>query len=148
MERTFFSISKLINKQLEEYPSDVPSDITGKEIPVNLSCQFNINARTKFSHTERDSSYTIIHVPRQKQQYDTFSLFLKISENEELQIELKQNITISYSSYLLTHSQQSLVDLESSRNQFVNISSYFSKYLFDSISSSLNRIRTNKIIKN
>ena len=148
LERTFFSISKLINKKLEEYPSDVPFDITGKEILVNLSCQFNINTRTKFSHTERDSSYTIIHVPKQKQKYDTFYFFFKLSKNEELRIEMKQNITISYASYLLTHSQQTVVNLESSKNEFVNISSYFSKRLFDFISTSLNRIGTNEKNKN
>ena len=61
---------------------------------------------------------------------------------------MKQNITISYASYLLTHSQRTVVNLESSKNEFVNISSYFSKRLFDFISTSLNRIGTNEKNKN
>ena len=109
---------------------------------MNLSCQFNINATTKYSHTERDSSYTIIHVPRQNQVYDNFSF--KISCNEELQIQLKPNTTISYSSYLLTHSQRINEDFDSGKNHFVNISSYFSKRLFDNISTSLNRVKIEK----
>ena len=126
------------------HPSNLPKNVSKWDIPMNLSCQFNINATTKYSHTERDSSYTIIHVPRQNQVYDNFSFYFKISCNEELQIQLKPNTTISYSSYLLTHSQRINEDFDSGKNHFVNISSYFSKRLFDNISTSLNRIQIQK----
>ena len=66
----------------------------------------------------------------------------KILKNEELQIQLKQSTTIVYLSYLLTHSQRLNGNFDAGKNHFINISSYFSKRLFDSISTSLNRIQT------
>ena len=140
----FFLISNFINQKLVNHPLNFEKKVSKLDIPINLSCQFNINATTKYSHTERDSSYTIIHVPRQNKVCDNFFFHFKISKNEELRIHLKPNTTISYSSYLLTHSQRKKGDFDPGKNHFVNISSYFSKRLFDNISKSLNR----KKIKN
>ena len=140
VHEVFFSISNFINQKLVNHPSNLEKSVSKCDIPINLSCQFNVNATTKYSHTERDSSYTIIHVPRQNQVNDKFIFYFKISSNEELRIQLEPNTTISYSSYLLTHSQRKNEDFDSGENCFVNISSYFSKRLFDNISTSLNRI--------
>ena len=142
LETTFFLLSNVVRHQLVKHSSNLPENMTQQEIPLNLSSQFNINATTKYSHTERDSSYTVIHVPRQKQVHNCFFFYFKISKNEELQIQLKQSTTIAYSSYLLTHSQRLNGNFDTGKNHFINISSYFSKRLFDSISTSLNRIRT------
>ena len=75
LETTFFLLSNVVRHQLVKHSSNLPENMTQQEIPLNLSSQFNINATTKYSHTERDSSYTIIHVPRQKQVHNCFFLF-------------------------------------------------------------------------
>ena len=77
LETTFFLLSNIVRHQLVKHSSNLPENMTQQEIPLNLSSQFNINATTKYLHTERDSSYTIIHVPRQKQVHNRFFFISK-----------------------------------------------------------------------
>ena len=122
--------------------------MTKEDIPIYLSCQLNVNATTKYSHTEKDSSYTIINVPDQSMTNNVFYFYFQISKNEDLRIKMQPNMSLSYSSYLLTHSQRKLKLKDSSKGKqsqkdeispFINISSYFSKRLYNNITSSLHR---------
>ena len=74
-----------------------------------------------------------------KQKIITIFFHFWLSKNEELRIHLKHNTTISYASYLLTHSQRLHGKIYPKMEPFVNILLYFSKHLFDRISISLHR---------
>ena len=116
--------------------------MTGDDMSIYLSAQLNINATTRYSHTEQDSSYTIIHIPNQDEKNNAFYFYFQIEKNKELRIKMHNNMSMTYSSYLLTHSQrkkQLNCNELTDKSTFINISSYFSKRLFSNIAKSYHR---------
>ena len=66
VDQWLFLVSSVVHEKICREKDNIPWNMTKDSIPVFLIGQFNINATTKYSHTERDSSYTIIHVPSQE----------------------------------------------------------------------------------
>ena len=111
---------------------------SASEVENYVSTQINFNTQTKFSHTELDKSYTLIHVPGKVQQNNPFYFYFQLDGKDDLKIKLFSGITLSYSSYMLTHSQRTNKELKKDDN-FYNISSYLSNRLYNNIVCSFNR---------
>ena len=148
VDQWFFLLSSVVHEKILDQKANMPRNMTKDDIPIYLSCQLNVNATTKYSHTEKDSSYTIIHVPDQSTTHNSFYFYFQISKNEDLQINMQPHMSMSYSSYLLTHSQRKQKLNDSTKENkskkedimsFINISSYFSKRLYNNITASLHR---------
>lgn len=106
-----------------------------------LNGHFCLNARTKQSHTECDSSYTVISVPPQN--YDGFNTLnaefhFDISENMTLVIPMFPKVAFVYSGFLLCH-HQVLDSIDPDKGIFLNLASYGNKRLFDNMVKSFRR---------
>ena len=108
-----------------------------------ISSQLNVNVRTKYSHTEMDGSFTIIHVPVQDYKKNEFYFKFDINKSKSLNISLRHNVTILYTAYLLTHSQR-CSGTNYGREKFINVSSYLSHRLIRNIKTSIKRLNYNK----
>ena len=134
----FLMVARVTRERIMNYSKLKDMKVNRENLRSYLSCQLNINATTRYSHTERDRTYTIIHVPEQSECNGNYYFHFHISDSDCLQIQLDEKVTIAYSSYLLTHSQRkSAVEKETN---FVNISSYFSERLFNNVHKSMRRM--------
>ena len=106
VDQWMFLISTVVHEKICAEKDNIPRNMTKDSVPLFLSSQLNVNATTKYSHTERDSSYTVIHVPTQEMNQNNFYFHFQISNNKELQIKLEKHVSMCYSSYMLTHSQR------------------------------------------
>lgn len=142
-------------------------------VPPYISSQFNINATTKYPHTEFDRSSTVIFVPNQTNFSNDYFFEFRFNHFSSIRINLQCGISLIYSAYLLVHRQissdlvfpemnQSLTTLDykgknrksngrnnltsscSKKTNFVNISSYFNERLFNNIRQSHIRLSTNQ----
>ena len=103
-----------------------------------------LNAQTASQHTEPDSSYTIITVPKQSKRTSKFgfenvgNFELIINDGKTIVIPMKIGTIFTYSAYMLTHRQQ--IAQENSDNEpLINIVSYNSKRLFSNMIESFRR---------
>ena len=103
-----------------------------------------LNAQTASQHTEPDSSYTIITVPKQSKRTSKFGFEnvgkfeLIINDGKSIVIPMKIGTIFTYSAYTLTHRQQ--IAQENSDNEpLINIVSYNSKRLFSNMIESFRR---------
>lgn len=110
-----------------------------KNIKKYISSQLNINVRTKYSHTEMDGSFTIIHVPEQDYKKNEFYFKFDINKSKSLNISLRHNVTILYTAYLLTHSQR-YFGKNYGKEKFINVSSYISHRLTRNMKTSIKRL--------
>ena len=106
-----------------------------------LNGHFCLNARTRDSHTECDSSYTVISVPPQS--YDGHTKLnaefnFDINENVSVIIPMFPKIAFSYSGYMLCH-HQVLDSIDRKKGQFLNLATYGNKRLFDNMMKSFRR---------
>ena len=103
-----------------------------------------INACTGNYHTEMDSSYTILCVPKQKQEVSKnqkknigqFELFM--NDNKIMIIPMKIGTIITYSGYMVTHRQQ-VRNLCHESHPFINLAKYNSRRLFAHMLESFRR---------
>ena len=106
-----------------------------------LNSHLCINARTNIPHTECDSSYTVIGVPKQtdnnyKKLNPNFNFY--INPNERIVVPMHDNICILFSGFMLTHNQ-SLESVDRKKGTFVNVATYGNKKLFDNMMKSFKR---------
>ena len=106
-----------------------------------LNGHFCVNARTQESHTECDSSYTIISVP--VQQYDGYKKLnarfkFVINQNTDIIIPMQPKVAFLYSGYMLSH-HQILDSIDQKQGIFINLATYGNKRLFDNMMKSLHR---------
>ena len=106
-----------------------------------INAHLCINAMTAQAHTEMDSSYTVITVPKQiDKNYNTLGTRFVFEINNKMNINIKmtENVTFIYSGYLLTHHQ---IHNHSRSNSamFLNLASYGNKRLFHNMMKSLRR---------
>ena len=85
-----------------------------------------IDAQTEVSHTEHDSSYTIIAVPQQKKNHkpkgnNKRRFELVINESKTAVIHMHPGIVFSYLGYMLTLCQQITVGTEPSIQKKINV---------------------------
>ena len=106
-----------------------------------LNAHLCINAMTEDSHTEQDSSYTLISVPKQEDPN-----FMKLSpkflfhlnDTNTVEIKMKEGIVMIYSGYALNHHQM-LNKTQLKKNTFINLASYGNKRLFQNMLKSFER---------
>ena len=90
-------------------------------IPSYISSQFNINATTKYPHTEFDQSSTVIFVPNQATYSNDFFFEFRFNHFSSIRINLQRGISLIYSAYLLVHRQISLDIILSELNPVLNV---------------------------
>ena len=106
-----------------------------------LNGHFCINARTKETHTECDSSYTVISVPPQS--YDGYrklnaEFHFNINERMRIVIPMFPKLAFAYSGFMLCH-HQVLDSVDPKKGIFVNLATYGNKRLFDNMLKSFRR---------
>ena len=141
LAKCLFMISRCTQDQIVACRKLKRMKVNREYLQCYLSCQLNINATTRYSHTEKDSSYAIIHVPLQNECIGNYYFHFHISGSECLQVVLNKKVTIAYLSFLLTHSQRKSTG--NKNGDFVNISSYFNERLHTNIAASMRRINDN-----
>ena len=103
-----------------------------------LPAFINVDASTKILHTERDTTYTIISVPKQEQNSLGIHFQFCLTKSTSLFLNMQSLTTFAYSAFFLTHRQNH----DSGRNN-INISSYGNQRLFFNARKSIKRINCN-----
>ena len=101
-----------------------------------------VNAKTTISHTEMDSSYTIISVPIQP--FPTYKKVgtkfnFNIQPNQRIVINMMENTLILFSGFMLSHNQSNN-DVKEDNSIFLNVATYANKRLFENMWQSFIRI--------
>ena len=127
-----------------------------------MSSQININVTTLIPHTELDVSSTLIYVPMQttKKYEMDYGFEIQFNYFTSMIIQLIEGTTLLYSAYMVTHrqikmNQTSLTPTPTEKNpsinlsqdsktkeeEFINISTYYSKRLYSHIKTSVKRFQ-------
>lgn len=101
-----------------------------------LTGNININAKTRYLHCEKDTTYTTICVPKQTLIHAYVVFEFRINESTILQLDVEQNSAFTYSAYCLTHRQ-----LYTIGQKCMNISSYSARSVFNHFRKSLERVK-------
>ena len=156
LESTFPNISNIICPIL-----NIVNQIETNTIDLNFKKQQTgdnglwqssicVNAVTKLFHIERDVTYTLITVPKQKKvksgckkNRETFFLF-KLNNDNCIAIPMIDQTSFIFSGTMLTHRQFSMDGYMNKKkreciNPYFNIASYGNEKLFRHIRTSLNR---------
>ena len=156
LESTFPNISNIICPIL-----NIVNQIETNTIELNFKKQQTgdnglwqssicVNAVTKLFHIERDVTYTLITVPKQKKvksgckkNSETFFLF-KLNNDNCIAIPMIDQTSFMFSGTMLTHRQFSMDGYMNKKkreciNPYFNIASYGNEKLFRHIRTSLNR---------
>ena len=103
----------------------------------------SVNARTASFHTENDSTYTVISIPKQEvnsQRKHEYSFLFKIKDKNNISIRLTEGISFVFSGKLLTHRQSCNFPVDMKGETFINFSSYGTKRLFSHIKKPFMRL--------
>jgi len=103
-----------------------------------LPAFINVDASTKILHTERDTTYTIISVPKQEKKTLGINFQLSLTKSASLFLNMQALTTFAYSAFFLTHRQN-----HDSGHNNINISSYGNQRLFFNARKSIKRINCN-----
>ena len=98
----------------------------------------NVDASTKILHTERDTTYTIISVPKQEKKTHGINFQFSLTKSASLFLNMPALTTFAYSAFFLTHRQN-----HDSGHNNINISSYGNQRLFFNARKSIKRINCN-----
>ena len=101
-----------------------------------------VNARTTISHTEMDSSYTIISVPIQpslKYKEVGTKFNFNIDPNKRVVINMVENTLILFSGFMLSHNQSNN-NVSINKSISINVETYANKRLFENMWKSFIRI--------
>ena len=144
MEYIIFGLSKHISPLIDNGKKlyDKTSADTLEFIQNGIwSCQVCVNAQTKLFHTELDSTYTIISVPKQNIcYYNQTSFEFKIKETEIISIPMTCGTSFAFSAHMLTHKQTANISKGYDGTlPFINIASFGNKRLFTHLRKSLHR---------
>ena len=107
-----------------------------------LSAYINVNATTKYLHCEKDTIYTTIYVPKQKEEEAKIFFQFQINDSTFLNIIGHQKTCFMYSAYCLSHCQ-----LKTEGKNCMNISSYSGKRVFCNYRKSYQRVNKVVIVK-
>jgi hypothetical protein len=117
---------------LKDYLTMFKDDNKDNSSCFMLSCNSNINAKTRDLNCENDTTYTTICVPKQSLVCSYTVFELKINEAMSLQLEVQQNGAFTCSA----HRQLHKVGMKS-----MNLSSYSSRSVFNNFRKSLERVK-------
>ena len=154
MERYYLNLKKIfcpdISKLHWQFELDNDNISVFKQLNKYGIINFHIciNAQTDEFHTEHDSSYTILTVPRQtevdwKKQGARFQF--QVNENLKFQLPMTPCVGIFFSGYLLTHRQQ-ISTKNPTGFDFINFGTYCNRRLFNNMMMSFRR-QVNPVIK-
>ncbi len=127
------------NTILENYLSTFTDSTCGKQLCSISTANININATTADIHCEKDTTYTIICVPLQKNNNARITFEFYINQETTLQLDVKQNGVFTYSAYCLAHRQ-----LSTFGTNCMNISTYSAKSVYNHFRKSLDRVQKKK----
>ena len=132
-----------------------------------MSTQININVTVSIPHTEPDRSSTLIYVPEQTNKNHSYGFEIKLNFFSSMVIRLVTGTTIIYSAYMITHRQIKIdhnrlsggenserflhkhnSEQYTQREEFINISTYYSTGLYSHIQSSVKRYFVQKEAQN
>jgi len=102
----------------------------------------SVNARTDSFHTENDSTYTVISIPKQEansERKDEYSFLFKVKDKNNISLRLTEGVSFVFSGKLLTHRQSCNFPVNMKGETFINFSSYGTKRLFSHIKKSFER---------
>ena len=102
----------------------------------------SVNARTTSFHTENDSTYTVISIPKQEansERKDEYSFLFKVKDKNNISLRLTEGVSFVFSGKLLTHRQSCNFPVNMKGETFINFSSYGTKRLFSHIKKSFER---------
>ena len=99
----------------------------------------NVNARTRHFHCEKDTTYTTIYVPKQKDKGANITFQFQINESFLINIIAHQQTCFTYSAYCLAHRQ-----LKTEGTNCMNISTYSGKRVFCNYRKSYHRVKKNR----
>ena len=100
------------------------------------TAHININATTRDLHCEKDTTYTTICVPQQKEEKAHIVFQFQINDENTLELDVKQHGAFTYSGYCLSHRQ-----LATKGELCMNISTYSAKAVYTHFRTSLKRIQ-------
>ena len=86
----FLMVARVTRERIMNYSKLKDMKVNRENLRSYLSCQLNINATTRYSHTERDRTYTIIHVPEQSECNGDYYFHFHMSDSDCLQIQLDE----------------------------------------------------------
>lgn len=173
LHKNIWILGRSMKNHLKETLQKNPQMCNFGEIRSYMSSQFNINSVTHIPHTELDQSSTIIYVPQQNSFHQKYYFEFVLNHFTSIQICLKPGTSIIYTSCLLVHRQISSHmtkmsntirqkkiqnssaiipkrnanhrnNIQLQESNFINISAYFNKRLFENIKKSLSRIQLNR----
>ena len=103
-----------------------------------------VNASTGDFHTEKDTSYSLITVPSQKQKAqkkcgNKYSFLFKLNANTTLSLPMSIDLTFLFSGTFLSHRQEGNNSRNKEDSPFINLSSYGNQRLFTHIRKSFSR---------
>lgn len=103
-----------------------------------------VDGRTEELHTEKDSTYTLITVPRQKftmkRNIEHRPMFIfNFGPQNQVIFPLNQKICLIYNGRFVTHRQAYTQECEDSEDRFINISSYGNEKLFNHLRKTYSR---------
>jgi len=156
-------ISKIDEKMMafdtatQRFLSSVFADITLEKSRNNdtvlepfMSSQININVTTLIPHTALDVSSTLIYIPAQTTKNHEYGFEIKFNHFTSMIIKLIEGTTLLYSAYMVTHRQIKLnhtspksthTERNQSKEEFINISTYYSTRLYSHIKTSVQRFQ-------
>jgi len=106
------------------------------------TAHININATTRDLHCEKDTTYTTICVPEQKEEKAHIVFQFQINDENTLQLDVKQHGAFTYSGYCLSHRQ-----LATKGENCMNLSTYSAKAVYSHFRTSLKRIQKAEQLK-
>jgi len=102
----------------------------------------SVNGRTNEFHTENDSTYTVIAIPKQEEfskRKHEYSFIFKFKEKHNISIRLTEGTSFLYSGKLLTHRQSCNLPIQMKDEVFINFASYGTQRLFSHIKKTMMR---------
>ena len=158
----------VFNTATRRFLSSVFTDVTLEKLRKKdtgiepfMSSQININVTTLIPHTELDVSSTLIYIPVQttKNHEMEYGFEIKFNHFTSMTIKLIEGTTLLYSAYMVTHRQIKLnqtspkstptetnmyinkSQASKSKEEFINISTYYSTRLYSHIKTSVQRFQ-------
>ena len=121
---------------INKYVSTFNNNFNQSKSQSVTTANININATTRDIHCEKDTTYTTIIVPEQKDDKARIVFQFKINSETTVQLDVKPNGAFTYSGYCLAHRQ-----LQTFGENCMNISTYSAKSVFSNFRQSLLRIK-------
>jgi len=113
----------------------VKKENSKNNVQFMLTANINIDAKTKYLHCEKDTTYTTIYVPKQISTQAFIVFEFELNELHSLKIKFPPESCFTYSAYCLGHRQ-----IYTNGHKCMNVSTYSSKRLYCHFRKSMVRL--------